>query len=59
MARKDSKRITVVNEFGRKIGKSHPRAELTDHEIDLIRELHEQGMSYEQIEKKFERTARA
>jgi hypothetical protein len=40
MAGTNSKRIT--------------RAKLTDHEIDLIRELHESGMSYEQIAKKFE-----
>lgn len=43
-----------VNERGRRIGESHPRARLTDHEIDLIRELAEEGMSYREIAQKFE-----
>lgn len=42
-----------VNERGRRIGESHPRARLTDHEIDLIRELAEEGMSYREIADKF------
>lgn len=60
------KNYVVVNEHGRRIGESHPRARLTDHEIDLIRELAEdevdegsgkvirKGMSYREIGKKFE-----
>jgi hypothetical protein len=35
-------KVVVVNERGRRIGESHPRAKLTDHEIDLIRELVEE-----------------
>lgn len=31
----------LVNEKGRRVGETHPRARLTDHEVDLIRELHE------------------
>ncbi|HMG61238.1 MAG TPA: hypothetical protein VK583_16025 [Burkholderiales bacterium] len=57
----------VLNERGRRINESHPRALLTDHEIDLIRELHEdgldrqgrvirKGLSYRQIAEKFEET---
>jgi hypothetical protein len=53
MARRDSKRIAVVNEPDRKISKANPRAKLTAHEIDLLRELHEQGMGYKQIAKRF------
>lgn len=35
-----SKKLHVaVNEHGRRIGESHPRAKLTDHEVDLMREL--------------------
>lgn len=30
-----------VNEAGRRVGESHPRAKLTDHEVDLIRQLAE------------------
>jgi hypothetical protein len=66
MARNDSKTYVVVNERGRRIGESHPRARLTDHEIDLIRELAEdevdavtgklirKGLSYREIAEKFE-----
>lgn len=60
-----AKKYVVVNERGRRIGESHPRAKLTDHEIDLIRDLAEdevdtagkvirKGMSYREIAKKFE-----
>lgn len=48
------KKYVLVNERGRRIGESHPRAKLTDHEIDLIRDLAEEGMSYRQIAAKFE-----
>jgi len=55
----------VLNERGRRINQSPPRALLTDHEIDLIRELHadgldrqgrviRKGLSYRQIAEKFE-----
>ncbi len=30
-----------TNERGYRIGEDHPRAVLTDHEIELIRDLHE------------------
>ena len=32
---------------------ARPRAQLTDHEVDLIRELAEDGMTYEEIAEKF------
>jgi transposase len=48
------KTYVMVNEAGRRIGESHPRARLTDHEIDLIRELHEGGLGYKKIAKKFD-----
>jgi len=55
----------VLNEHGRRINESHPRALLTDNEINLIRKLHEdgldrqgrvirKGLSYRQIAEKFE-----
>lgn len=46
--------LVAVNDRGRLIGESHPRAKLSDHEVDLIRELAEDGMSYQQIAEKFE-----
>ena len=37
-------------------GQSHPRSLFTDHEVDLIRHLHEQGMGYQEIAEKFDTT---
>lgn len=34
-------------------GQAHPRAKLTDHDVEVIRQLHEQGMFYYQIAEKF------
>lgn len=58
-------REVQVNERGRRIGETHPRAKFTDHEIDLIRELAEPelapdgrvirpGLTYREICAKFE-----
>ncbi len=47
-----------VNAHGRRIGESHPRATLTKHEIELVRELAEQGMPYLDIAAKFDRPAK-
>lgn len=50
-----SRLAIAVNEIGRRIGESHPKAKLTDRDIDLIRELHEgHGMGYKTIARKFE-----
>lgn len=49
-----SKKLVAVNEQGRRIGESHPRAKLTDHEVDLVHELVEEGMSLRQIAQKLE-----
>lgn len=36
-------------------GETHPRAALSDHEVDLIRELHEEGLySYQTLARMFE-----
>ena len=35
-------RVISYNEHGRRIGESNPKARLTDHEVDLIRELYEE-----------------
>lgn len=35
-------------------GEAHPRARLTDHEVELIRQLREQGMSLSKLADKFE-----
>ncbi len=42
--------ITIsLNESGRRIGESHPRAKLMDHEVDQVLALLEAGMSYAQV----------
>lgn len=38
-----------LNSDGRRIGQCHPRAKLLDHEIDMVFELRESGMSYSHI----------
>lgn len=44
----------AVNDRGLAIGESHPRAVLTDHEVDLVLELRAEGKSYEWLAVKFE-----
>lgn len=41
------------NENGYRIGDTHHRAKLTDHEVELIRQLHGEGMKARDIAKKF------
>lgn len=40
------KRVVAVNERGLVIGEDHPRAVLTDAEVDLLLELRSEGYSY-------------
>lgn len=39
---------------GYRCGQQHHNAKLTDHEVELIRSLHDEGMGYKLIAKKFE-----
>lgn len=48
------KKFVALNEKRRRIGQDHPNAKLTDHEVDLIRDLREQGMKYTTLAEKFE-----
>lgn len=49
------KRIVRVNESGYRVGEDHQSARITDHEVELIRSLHESGgMSYAEIAGKFD-----
>lgn len=36
----------ALNENGRRVGESHPRAKLLDSEVDLVLELLADGLSY-------------
>jgi FixJ family two-component response regulator len=60
-------KVVAVDEHGRRVGESHPRAKLTDHEVELIRQLAEgelvrnaqgrfvkQGLTYAEIAAKFD-----
>lgn len=47
-------RRIAVNERGMRIGESHPGAVLTDHEVDLLLELRDEGYSYSWLASKFE-----
>lgn len=42
-----------VNHLGRRIGQDHQAARLTDAECELIRQLHEEGLSYKKLADKF------
>ena len=42
------------NEHGRRIGETHPLARYSDHEVELVHQLREAGLSYGQIAKKLE-----
>lgn len=46
--------MVSVNERGHVVGQDHHRAKLSDHDIDLIVELREDGMGYAEIAAKFE-----
>lgn len=47
-------RLVGVNERGLRVGEDHQHARLTDAECELIRQLHEQGVSYKKLADKFE-----
>lgn len=45
--------------LGLRRGELHPKAVLTDHEVELVRQLHEQGVGYKTLVKKFEVSKRS
>ena len=47
-------RMVQIGEYGRRVGESHGRARLSDHEIDLVRQLKEEGMPAGEIAEKME-----
>jgi len=46
--------LVQIGEYGKRIGETHGMAKLSDHEIDLVRQLKEQGMPAGEIAEKFE-----
>lgn len=48
------KRLVAVNAGGLRIGEDHPRARLTNAEVERIRSLHGEGVGYNTLAEKFE-----
>lgn len=44
----------AVNDRGSPIGECHHKAELSNHEVDMLLEFREEGWSYKQLADKFE-----
>lgn len=49
-----SHKLVFVNDKGKRIGQDHPRAKLTDRDVDQIFELHALGLGYARIAGKFD-----
>lgn len=50
-----SKKLQVgFTEKGNRAGEHHPMAKLSDRDVDMIRQLHEDGLGYRAIARKFE-----
>lgn len=47
-------KLVALNENGRRIGESHPRAKLLDSEVDQVLALLDAGLSYAQVAEKFD-----
>lgn len=50
------KRVVAVGDKGARVGEDHGRARLTNHEVDLIRRLHAEGVRCVDLAEKFETT---
>lgn len=48
------KKTVAINERGLRVGEDHQNAKLTNEEVDMIRELHCEGLSYKTLAEKFE-----
>ena len=48
------RRVVAVNEKNQPIGEDHPSAKLTDHEVQLMIEMHEEHVGYRRLAKMFE-----
>lgn len=47
-------RVVAVNERGLRLGEDHQNARLTNCEVDAIRDLYDQGLSYRTLAEKFD-----
>lgn len=44
----------AVNDLGKRIGEGHPRAILTDRDVELLLELRDEGWGWKRLASKFE-----
>jgi len=44
----------AVNEIGRRVGDSHHNAKLTNHEVELLLVMYQEGLGYRRLAAKFE-----
>lgn len=47
------KKQVAVNELGRRIGEDAPHAVLKNNQVDALLDLHDEGMGYKRLAKKF------
>lgn len=47
-------RMIGVNERGLRVGQDHQRAKLTDHDVELMRQMREEGSTYAALATMFE-----
>lgn len=43
--------MMAYSKSGRRVGESHANCKYSDHEVDLVLRLHEDGLAYRQIAK--------
>jgi hypothetical protein len=49
------KKTVAVNEYGYRIGEDHPNAKLTDREVDLMVQMHDdENLGYRKLAQMFE-----
>lgn len=51
--------VINLNERGNRIGESNPKAVLTDHEVELLRTLRDEGFTYGWLAEKFDQSVHA
>lgn len=47
------RKTVALNDIGLRIGEGHPNAKLSDADVEEIRQLHDEGMSYRAISQRF------
>ena len=48
------KKVVAINDRGLRLGEDHQNATLTNCEVEMIRELHREGLSYKTLATKFD-----